>query len=246
MQKYVVDWAANTDDLGPYSYVVAPNPDDPDPVQRAAFDLCAQQRIRNTGGFQTFSFLGVMIVVCVGAYIIIMSWVLEFAVSWARKKRRTENDCREIARIADQKFQLQRKALSGSSSMDPWTKLMDAVPVTERGVMFRVPLRKGSDYSYPGADIQEPQPIDGLASDSRSPDSQLNSNGVEPQFSGAVKPQPNTQHVYDQQEPIQRFQSLHRPSQTPHSPSQQEEERNDPTPEARIADIEEERADHAG
>jgi hypothetical protein len=64
LQSYVVEYAANIADLGPTGSVLAPPPDS-DPETQAALDQCSNQRIRNFGAYQSFSFLGLMIVICV-------------------------------------------------------------------------------------------------------------------------------------------------------------------------------------
>ena len=74
-----------------------------------------------------------------------------------RKKGEDKNDFREIARIADQKLQLQRIALQGAGYGDGWERRIDEVPVTTRGVLFPQPTRLESsvadedDYCYGSA-----------------------------------------------------------------------------------------------
>jgi hypothetical protein len=56
----------------------------------------------------SLSCLGLMIVICVGLTIMILSWTVEPCVSFIRRKRsHNKHDYREIARIADRKLQLQ-------------------------------------------------------------------------------------------------------------------------------------------
>jgi hypothetical protein len=143
LQSYVVEYAANIADLGPTGSVVAPSPDS-DPETQAALDQCSNQRIRNFGAYQSFSFLGLMIVICVGLTILLLSWIVEPMVAFIRSKRRhNKHDYREIARIADRKLQLHRMALQGAGHVQGWDteRTMDEVPVTTRNTVFPAPLR---------------------------------------------------------------------------------------------------------
>jgi hypothetical protein len=143
LQSYVVEYAANIADLGPTGSVLAPPPDG-DAETQAALDQCSDQRIRNIGAYQSFSFLGLMIVVCVGLTIILLSWIVEPIVVFIRSKRRhNKHDYREIARIADQKLQLHRMALQGAGHTQGWDpeRIMDETPVTTRNTLFPAPFR---------------------------------------------------------------------------------------------------------
>lgn len=78
-------------------------------------DLCANQRVRNRGAYQSFSFLGLMIVICVGLTIMLLSWTAESCIAFIRSRRSVnKHDYREIARVADRKLQLQRLGLTGA------------------------------------------------------------------------------------------------------------------------------------
>jgi len=111
MQQYAVDYAYNTADVGQYGYVVLPEGNDSS-VQAAWQAQCRKQKIRNTGSFQTFSFLGLMIILFIGLLIIGMAVGLKHCVSCYRgrnKKSALEvQNSRECAHFADGKFQLQR------------------------------------------------------------------------------------------------------------------------------------------
>ena len=152
LQAYVVEWAANLADLGPEGSVLAPNPAG-NAVDLAALDMCSNQRIRNTGAYQSFSFLGLMIVICIGLTIMILSWTVESCVSFIRSKRQhSKHDYREIARVADRNLQLQRLALTGAGYGQGWEHAFDQVPVTARGCEFPPPTRYKvndvDDYHY--------------------------------------------------------------------------------------------------
>jgi hypothetical protein len=104
MQASVVEYAANVVDLGPFGYINTPNPNG-DAIQKAAASFCSNQRVRNVGSYQSFSFLGVMLVVCVGGVIIVISWSLDRFIEFVRRhSKKNKHDYREIARIADQKL----------------------------------------------------------------------------------------------------------------------------------------------
>jgi hypothetical protein len=118
--------------------------------------MCSNQRIRNTGAYQSFSFLGLMIVICVGLTIIVLSWTVEPCVSFIRSRRpHRKHDYREVARVADRKLQLQRLALTGAGYSQGWEHVFDLVPVTTRGCEFPPPTRYRSndveDYHYSAA-----------------------------------------------------------------------------------------------
>ena len=102
-----------------------------------------------------------MVVICVGSTLILLSWIIEPIISCTRQRKRKtredKNDFREIARIADQKLQLQRIALQGAGYGDGWERTMDEVPVATRGVLFPQPTRlertgaDEDDYCYGSA-----------------------------------------------------------------------------------------------
>jgi len=165
MQSYVVEYAANVVDLSPYGYIQLASEHD-GPVAQAAQELCGSQRIRNTGKYQSFSFAGVMIVFCVGTTIILLSWIVEPLVAYFRSRPRLggrRHDYREISRVADQKLQLLRMALTGAGYGNDWEKVMDTFPVAKARKKFHMPVRRArqsddggdEDYCYPGPGGQE-------------------------------------------------------------------------------------------
>jgi hypothetical protein len=155
LQSYMVEWTANLADLGPLGSVIVPSPAG-GPVERASLDMCSNQRIRNTGAYQSFSFLGLMIVIGVGLTIMVLSWTVESCVSFVRSRRpHGKHNYREIARIADRKLQLQRQALTGAGYGQGWEHVFDVVPVTTRGCEFPPPAwyrsNDAEDYHYSAA-----------------------------------------------------------------------------------------------
>ncbi|KAI1627942.1 hypothetical protein EDD37DRAFT_286894 [Exophiala viscosa] len=164
LQAYVVEYAANVADLGPTGSVVSPAPGSQNAEDQAAFDQCSNQRIRNVGGYQSFSFLGLMIVICVGSTIILLSWIVEPLLGSFRRWRGLDgkHDYREIVRIADHTLQLQRKAFQGAGFTDGWDSehLMDSIPVTVRDTLIPVATR------YKANGVQDYRYTDGSDNDS--------------------------------------------------------------------------------
>ena len=164
IQWFIIEWAAKSEDLGPYGYVAAPPQTTGNPVDEAEVDLCSRQRVRNTGAYQTFSFAGVMITVLVGLVFIIISWILDWTVSWVRRRAKSRHPWRETARIADNKLQLLRKDLVVSTAnsdtyddlepRDPWDEIEDSMPVAQPGLKFFVPQQKAGDYHYSPLDVE--------------------------------------------------------------------------------------------
>jgi hypothetical protein len=155
LQAYVVEYAANPTNLGPHATLFTPDPSGL-PTEQAAWWFCNNQRIHNTGGYQSFYFLGIMVVVCLSVFIIALSLSLEHIVAWLRRRRWTDRghgyDYRGLTWTADHKFQMLRAAYRGSGYGDGWEKLMDDVPVAAPGLLFpgprRVTVNGTEDYRY--------------------------------------------------------------------------------------------------
>jgi hypothetical protein len=152
LQDYIVQFAVNTADLGKYGYVMAPDPEG-NPEQQALLHFCGNQRIRNTGGYRSFSFLGLMIVICLGTTILVLSWILEPLVAFVRGvKGPRKHDYREVARVADRKLQLHRKALVSAGYDKIWLQTMDDIPITTLGSQLPPATRQSApnatDYHY--------------------------------------------------------------------------------------------------
>ena len=156
LQAFIVNWAANIADLGPYGNVSSPDPN-LNPTGKAAYELCSNQRIRNTGSYQSFSALGLLIVICIGTLIIVLSLTAESCVASARRRKRqhgkggADDDYREIARVADRKLQLLRLALMSTGVQATWSRTMDQIPITHEPSRFPLPTRTGNeeDFHYP-------------------------------------------------------------------------------------------------
>ena len=145
MQAYAIEYAANKKDLGPYGYIYHPNPDLP--IDAPWVHQCKNQRIRNSGSYQSFSVLGLVVLLVIGGILIILSLILEPAVRLLRRFTGS-GPHREAARIADRKLQLQRMIFE-EGGHGVWEKEMDDVPVMRgRNVRLPVPVRVGDSMVY--------------------------------------------------------------------------------------------------
>lgn len=124
-----------------------------DSVVQAEHDVCSNIRIKNTDDYQSFSILGLVIILAVGTPIVMLSLMIEPCVAALRMRRRRQyqhlpdvsnneksseknvshssrDDDREVARIADCILQLQRKVLTSAAPETDWEAKMQIVPVT--------------------------------------------------------------------------------------------------------------------
>jgi hypothetical protein len=83
MQAYAVEYVNVTADLGPDGNVGFP--DTKGGLGDAWVEQCRNQKIRNTGSFQTFSYFGVVFTFTVGSFIIVLGWNFERVFTIARK-----------------------------------------------------------------------------------------------------------------------------------------------------------------
>jgi hypothetical protein len=96
--------------------------------------MCVNQVIRNVGAYQTFSVLGIGVIVGVGVFIIVISWQLEFLFGcFLRKCGRTG----EVSWSSDSILQVQRMAFQGKERGGEWDKCDGEIPVTRRGEEFK-------------------------------------------------------------------------------------------------------------
>jgi hypothetical protein len=154
MQAYAVEFVRNTADLGPFGDVSFLRSNSSTvPIWE---EQCRSQRIANTGRYQVFSFLGIMVLVCVGVCAYCIKKVTEYLVD----KKRTPND----VYLADSKFQLQRMVL-GVPVLNP----VDEFPVYDPShTQIRLPtpnpgggvtyLSQHSTTSQLQSSIQAPTP----------------------------------------------------------------------------------------
>jgi hypothetical protein len=138
MQAYAVEYAVNTADIGPYGSVGYPLANNTTLAEWEA--QCWQQKIRNTGQYQTFSFFGLIFTASVGTAIIVASLILRPIVSWRRKRNGgLGSSPHELAHIADGKFQLQRMALS-SAGYGGWEGGDGDIPFSTKRTNVQLPV----------------------------------------------------------------------------------------------------------
>jgi hypothetical protein len=147
IQAYTVEYASNIADLGIYSNISYPGSNGS--TENIWKHQCDNQKIRNTGGYQTFSVLGIVIIGVVGLFIFFIAKVglkwSKFVKGIRRKHNRnaTEDSKKPkstgaLMYAADGKFQLQRMALEEAGyctgkwkdldSDYPWTLGSEMVP----------------------------------------------------------------------------------------------------------------------
>lgn len=100
--------------------------------------MCRNQLVRSTGGTVSFSVLGVAVILGVGGFIVLLSFVLEALVGWAQGRwwKRRQLWRREAWR-RDEALQVQR-ALFEQMGWGRWVEGAEemAVPVCEAGERF--------------------------------------------------------------------------------------------------------------
>ncbi|KAF2456413.1 hypothetical protein BDY21DRAFT_393710 [Lineolata rhizophorae] len=127
LQRRVVEYAAPPvvdfePDVPASDYVVAPN-------TTAGRRLCATQKVRSNA-YDSFSVLGLAIIVVGGGLIMILNTFLTELVGWVQRRWRRPNDAyRRLEWIESETLQLQRMAFEGRG-VGPWRGKEDAVPVT--------------------------------------------------------------------------------------------------------------------
>ena len=132
MQSYISGFAVNIDNLGPYGQIMGVNEmeDDPPGIRKASRSQCKNQRIQTSGEVQSFSFLGLVVVVIMTLFLILMALTLERCVLILRQ--RSESDG-VIARQTDDKLHLLRMALESQKAEKTeleWLNGSLTVPVT--------------------------------------------------------------------------------------------------------------------
>ncbi|KAL9619643.1 MAG: hypothetical protein Q9160_005749 [Pyrenula sp. 1 TL-2023] len=129
LQRGVLEYAAGPSNVDVGTYIWAPE----DPVSRA---MCRNQLVRSTLGTVSFSVLGVAVILAVGGFIVLLSFVLESVVGWAQKRWKRGQWRREGWR-RDEALQVQR-ALFEQKGWGRWGEGAEemAVPVCEGGERF--------------------------------------------------------------------------------------------------------------
>ena len=117
LQQLIVGYATGPEFLQPDSKFV---PGDK--------DLCHRQKVRSTGGYISFSTLGVAIILIVGAVLILSAWYVDLVVG-AGMRRFGWRDHKRRQWAADEKLQLLRLAYEGNGQ-GAWLGEAETVPVT--------------------------------------------------------------------------------------------------------------------
>ena len=160
LQALAVEYPIQPTEI-PATTVKLPSASSADPSDQAARAECSNQRIRNTGAYQSFSAAALVVIIVIGVAIILTSWTAEWCVATLRRRRRAKyrglrnaggdafNDAlddaaeyREIARIANRTLQMQRMVLVNVRPDVVWQGTMDSVPCPrEQDVTFSLPRR---------------------------------------------------------------------------------------------------------
>lgn len=135
LQAYVLEYASKAGDTpGPGGSIENPwdtsaNPTDSQMTAAlgALQNQCSNQLVSTTGQVQNFSFLGVMVIVCVSVVIILLDWSLETMANcvFSRKKP----SAGKIARQVDNRLHLLRMALPDSGADGGWEAGSMDVPI---------------------------------------------------------------------------------------------------------------------
>ncbi|KAK2484291.1 hypothetical protein H9L39_06083 [Fusarium oxysporum f. sp. albedinis] len=136
LQAYVVDFASNTADLGPFGYVEPP---------RSTYqqEQCTQQLVQAVGEVQNFSVCGMFIIVCVSAALVLLDCSLERIVDFVDDFYGRDSMARR-ARQADNKLHLLRMALEGNECvLGRW-----GIPVRDGAAKYNRPSGSKDLVSY--------------------------------------------------------------------------------------------------
>lgn len=149
-QQYVVDFVNNPSLAGSNGHISITTPVAWKESDSAALQSqCFQQRITSTGSYQTFSFLGIIIIAVVAPGIILLSLMLRWCVDKRGDRRNGQpNAVKRYAYTADGKLSLLKLALEGSG-YSGWEERLTDVPVRDStmGVIHPARLNDGNiDY----------------------------------------------------------------------------------------------------
>jgi hypothetical protein len=180
MQAYVVEFADVTADMNEFNSNGTVSFINTDGEFLAAWkSACANQKISNTGQYQTFSFFGIVFLVVVGCAIIFISWLLNPVM---RFFTRPDNP-RRLAYVADGNLQLQRMAFYGAGYQD-WEEQDEEIP-HPKAMRLPCPVL----YASPTSAILYPQrklnPNRGVPVPANENNPTISSNSTTPQRSMA-------------------------------------------------------------
>lgn len=125
LQRSVVDYATGPAHEGYMHYITQ------DPESDAWQQVCRSQRVKNPGGFQNFSLLGVTLILALGTVVILLGLTIDKIVGLVQRVFFPRAYGR-LAWALDSKFQLQRMAFEGAgwNQWDVGTS-EDVVPITK-------------------------------------------------------------------------------------------------------------------
>jgi len=127
IQAYAVEYASNTAALGNHATISFPGANSS--TLATWRSQCNAQKIRNTGGYQTFSFFGIVFILVMGTVIIGTATVGLGVIKWNARKYRLSTSSRAWMYAADGKFQLQRMVLEDAGyGLGSWSDCDDDVP----------------------------------------------------------------------------------------------------------------------
>ena len=148
LQSYIVDFASNTQNLGSNGHVITPDeiPDNPPGVRAAYVSQCENQRIQTSSKVQSFSVLGLFIVVTLTCILGVVSLTLQRCVAFVRRKFHSD---RGIARQSDDKLHLLRMAIGDHKGNARWANgPMDIPTMNIEWMMGRPQILSGKLSVY--------------------------------------------------------------------------------------------------
>lgn len=123
LQQATVDYAYNTADLGQYAYLAVPTALDSG-ENTTWNDQCGEQKISNTGGYESFWVLGLVVIIVVGLTLVSLGLTLKKCIACSRRRKvqsgLEDQNVRQYAYVADNKFQLQRMVLEKATDGPRW------------------------------------------------------------------------------------------------------------------------------
>jgi hypothetical protein len=137
MQRIMYDLAAGPSDPSFNRFVLAPSA-----ANQAIFDVCANQKIRDSH-FYSFSVLGLFVTAVVGGTVVLLNLCLSTVVGWIRQISGKGIHRHEHWKL-DHSLQVQRMAYE-NAGIGHWKGKRSLVPVTGKGERFGKPTRASVD-----------------------------------------------------------------------------------------------------
>lgn len=131
LQASVLQFSSKSSEVAEDQHVVAASTDQ----QKY---LCNNQKIRDIGGYESFTAAAVWFIIIVGLIILILGATIDSCFAIIQKRFHWQYH-RLIQWKTDNKFQQQRIAMY-ESGYGSWTGATDEIPLTERGDVLAVPM----------------------------------------------------------------------------------------------------------